>query len=72
MTKHEPDGAKAAQTLICELCDVEMEPTPAHFSYLKRTFKHVVLRCPKCGQVYISEELAKGRMREVENVLEEK
>ena len=28
--------------------------------------------CPKCGKVYISEELAEGRMWEVEQMLEDK
>jgi hypothetical protein len=49
-----------------------MEEMEAHFSYLKRTFKHKVMRCPACGQIYIPEDLAKGRMREVEYTLEEK
>ena len=44
----------------------------AQFSYLKRSFRHKVLRCPQCGQIYISEELARGRMREVETTLEDK
>jgi uncharacterized protein with PIN domain len=61
-----------AEQLICEPCQVAMEPIEAHFTYLKRTFKHKVLRCPVCGQIYISEQLAKGRMREVEVALEEK
>jgi uncharacterized protein with PIN domain len=69
---HEQQGGTPPSKLICELCDVEMEPIEAQFSYLKRTLKHVVLRCPRCGQVYVPEELAKGRMREVENALEEK
>jgi uncharacterized protein with PIN domain len=60
------------QKLICERCNIEMEAMEAQFSYLKRTFKHKVLRCPKCGQIYIPEDLAKGRMREVEYTLEEK
>jgi hypothetical protein len=49
-----------------------MEPMEAHFSYLKRSFKHKILRCPGCGQIYIPESLAEGRMREVETALEEK
>jgi transposase len=44
----------------------------AQFSYLKRSFRHKVPRCPECGQVYIPEDLARGRMREVETTLEDK
>ncbi|MDR3225751.1 MAG: hypothetical protein LBT52_05610 [Clostridiales Family XIII bacterium] len=44
----------------------------AGFSYLGRSFKHTVLRCPVCGQVFIPEEMTAGRMREVEKALEDK
>lgn len=57
---------------MCTKCNVEMKEMEASFSYLKRTFRHKVLRCPVCGQVYITEDLAKGRMAEVEKSLEEK
>lgn len=60
------------QTLICDKCKVEMELREVEFSYLNRAFRHKVPRCPACGQVYISEELAKGRMSDVEKLLEEK
>jgi uncharacterized protein with PIN domain len=59
-------------TLMCNKCRVPLEPIEVTFNYLERQFRHKVLRCPKCGQVYIPEELAKGRMAEVEKVLEEK
>ncbi len=59
-------------TLKCEKCDVPMEPMDARFKYLKRDFQHKVLRCPKCGLVYIPKDLAKGRMKEVESALEDK
>lgn len=58
--------------LICDKCQVEMTLVEATFSYLKRSFHHKVLRCPECGQVYIPEELSKGRMKEVETMLEDK
>jgi phage FluMu protein Com len=60
------------QKLICDKCQVEMVELEVEFSYLNRSFRHKVPRCPECGQVYISEELAKGRMRDVEKNLEEK
>ena len=58
--------------LICDKCKVEMVEMDAEFSYLNRSFRHKVPRCPVCGQVYIPERLAKGRMSEVEKNLEEK
>ncbi len=60
------------QTLICDKCNVEMKEFDAEFTYLNRSFRHKVPRCPKCGQVYISEKLAAGRITEVEKMLEEK
>ena len=63
---------ESKQTLKCNKCDVTMGLIEAQFSYLDRSFRHKVLRCPKCGQVYIPEDFAKGRMSEVEAALEEK
>ena len=60
------------QKLICDRCNVEMVELEVEFSYLNRSFRHKVPRCPECGQVYIPEMLAKGRMSEVEKNLEEK
>lgn len=57
---------------ICDSCKVEMVELDVEFSYLNRSFRHKVSRCPECGQVYIPEELASGRMHEVEKKLEEK
>ncbi len=58
--------------LICSRCDVELEPHKAYFSYLDHSFHTDVLRCPKCGQVFIPEELAKGKMAQVEVSIEDK
>ncbi len=60
------------QKLICDRCKVEMVEHEVEFSYLNRSFRHKVPRCPDCGQVYIPEKLASGRMSEVEKMLEEK
>lgn len=60
------------QILICDRCKVEMEEIDANFSYLDRTFRHKVSRCPQCGQVVLSEDLVTGRMSEVEALIEEK
>ena len=42
------------------------------FEYLGHTFFADAPRCPVCGQVYLSEELVKGRVAEVEMQLEDK
>jgi len=60
------------QRLICDKCQVEMKEHDVEFKYLNRSFRHKVPRCPQCGQVFISEKLASGRMKDVEIMLEEK
>ena len=41
-------------------------------SYLGSGFPVDLLKCPSCGQVFIPEELALGKMAEVEKALEDK
>ena len=67
-----PSEVRADGVLICEHCDAGMKEMEAEFSYLNRSFRHKVMRCPVCGLAYIPEELARGRMREVEMALEDK
>ena len=58
--------------LICDKCQVELEKMDTQFRYLGKSFRHKVNRCPKCGQVCLSEELVTGRMKDVEKLLEDK
>jgi len=60
------------QKLICLKCNVEMEKMDVQFTYLDRSFHHKVLRCPKCGQVSLPEDLVSGRISEVEKLMEDK
>lgn len=60
------------QKLICDRCKVEMKEMEAQFSYLGKSFRHKVNRCPECGQICLSEELVTGRMSEVESMMEDK
>ena len=60
------------RALKCARCGVELIKRQTTFSYMGRTFGHEVPVCPKCGKVYISRELAEGRMAEVEVLLEDK
>ena len=57
---------------ICAKCGVLLLPKSTIFSYMNMTFSHEVLQCPKCGMVFISKELADGRMAEVEQLMEDK
>ncbi len=59
-------------TLMCDQCKIELIMAELHFSYLDHNFRHKVLRCPDCGQVYLPEELVSTRIKQVESSLEEK
>lgn len=56
----------------CSKCGEALVIKPVVFEYMNRSFSHEVPVCPKCGKVYISRELAEGRMAEVETALEDK
>ena len=66
------NAGKPAQTLICDRCNMEMTPQKTHFNYLGHAFSTDLPTCPCCGQVYVDEKLAKGRMAQVEAELEDK
>ena len=57
---------------ICGSCGLEMQPGKVDISYLGNTFQVELLKCPQCGLVMIPEELATGKMAEVEKTLEDK
>lgn len=65
-------NSKTGSKLVCDRCKVEMEETEVHFKYLSRNFKYKVPRCPRCGQVSLPENLVKGKMADVEAMIEEK
>jgi len=51
---------------------VPLEMGKVEASYLGQSFPVELPRCPSCGFVYVSEELALGRMLKVEQALEDK
>ena len=58
--------------MICHPCGQELELRKTDFEYLGHTFYADVPRCPRCGQVYLSEELVRSRIAEVEMNMEDK
>jgi predicted RNA-binding Zn-ribbon protein involved in translation (DUF1610 family) len=60
------------KAVICYQCQIELVPTKTYLSYLGHSFFADILKCPKCGEVYIPEDLAKGRIADVETQLEDK
>lgn len=62
----------AAEPMICLRCNVPLIAKKAVFAYLGFTFTTPLPRCPVCGQAYISEEFASGKLSQVEATLEDK
>ena len=56
----------------CDKCKKELVMTKVSFEYMGRTFDHEVPACPECGKAFISRELVKGKMAEVETLMEDK
>jgi transcription elongation factor Elf1 len=56
----------------CLKCGMTMEPGKVTVSYLGSSFPVQLIKCKKCGLVLITEDLAQGKMLEVEKALEDK
>jgi hypothetical protein len=67
-----PASPSAGGDVVCAKHGLPLEPGQVEMTYQGHTFPVDVLCCPVCGQAFVPEELAKGRMQEVEQSLEEK
>jgi uncharacterized Zn finger protein len=56
----------------CDQCSVALETSKVSIAYLGSSFPVDLPRCPRCGQVFIPEDLVLGKMAEVEKLLEDK
>lgn len=56
----------------CVECGGELTPGTVVITYLGSEFTAELMRCEQCGFVLISEDLATGKMLEVEKLLEDK
>jgi len=56
----------------CGKCNAELSPGTIVVKYLGNELRVEELKCPHCGLVLITEELALGKMHEVEQSLEDK
>ncbi|WP_303864611.1 DVU_1557 family redox protein [Alkalibaculum bacchi] len=57
---------------ICDKCNEKLELETTSIVYLDADFQVELLKCPKCGMVLIEEDLARGKILEVEKSLEDK
>ena len=56
----------------CGRCQCDLATKKVVLDYMGYSISHDLPVCPKCGKVYISKDLAEGRMCEVEQTLEDK
>jgi len=61
-----------AQTVWCRTCNKPLENFKNHAEYLGSRFDLALPQCRQCGLIYISPALARGKMAEVEKILEDK
>ena len=56
----------------CAACDRALVVSRVTIGYMGSAFDVDLQRCPSCGQVYIPEAIALGKMADVEQQLEDK
>ena len=56
----------------CGKCKCDLVTKKVVLDYVGYSISHDLPTCPSCGKVYISKDLAEGRMCEVEQTLEDK
>ncbi len=57
---------------LCQACGQALTPRSVVIAYLGSEFSVEMLCCPDCGMALVSQDLALGRMLEVERLLEDK
>ena len=57
---------------VCKKCNVQTEMSRVQIAYLGSVFSIDLPKCPECGAVVVTEEIAGGKMAEAEQLLEDK
>ena len=68
----ESEQKKQNKNMICSKCGCSVVPAEVRFSYLGSIFSLDALRCPECGSILITEELADGKISYTEGFLEDR
>ena len=68
----EPQNQSDQSQWICGHCMQPLELVSVNVTYLGAGYPVNLYKCPQCGNVLIPEELAVGKMAEVEKILEDK
>lgn len=56
----------------CGKCGVALETRTVEVAYMGSKYPVELPRCPRCGIVFIPEQLALGKMARIEQLLEDK
>ncbi|MGX7950274.1 DVU_1557 family redox protein [Oleidesulfovibrio alaskensis] len=57
---------------VCARCEQPLQPATVELEYLDSLFNVELPACAACGLVLIPEDLATGKMADVESLLEDK
>jgi hypothetical protein len=57
---------------LCVRCNLPLEQGQVTVAYLGNAYPVDLFKCKKCGLVLVTEDLALGKMAEVEKALEDK
>ena len=60
------------EKLICDKCQLPLAKAKTKLTYQGVNFEAELMRCPGCGQTFVSEDLALGKMHELEIEMEDK
>lgn len=63
---------REAADWACSKCGISLEMGTVEVAYMGSKYPVKLPRCPRCGLVFIPEQLAVGKMAEVEQLLEDK
>lgn len=63
---------REAEDWTCAKCGIPLEMGKVEVAYRGSKYPVNLLRCPRCGLVFVPEQLALGKMAEVEKLLEDK
>ncbi|WP_346353323.1 DVU_1557 family redox protein [Azotosporobacter soli] len=63
---------QAEANIECDKCKVKLTLGSVKLDYLGSSFPVELYKCSQCGLVYVPEALATGKMKQVEEALEDK
>jgi len=67
-----PEQQEMSNEWLCAHCNLPLQSRQITVSYLGNAYPVNLMCCPNCGLVLVPEDLALGKMIEVEKALEDK